>query len=166
MDTVRIDHDRLPLRAAMEAGDLTGVVATFAPDAVLHSPLTNALTFEGRQQIGIITGVILEIFEGFHYTDETRVDELAFLAWEARVSGQAIEGVDRIRFNDQGLIEDFTVFFRPLPATAAALRAIGAQLARRKSRRRGLLVSVLTAPLAFMTRAGDRLGVRLIKSSL
>jgi hypothetical protein len=62
--------------------------------------------------------------------------------------------------------QDLTVFFRPLPATAAALRLLGAGLGRRRSRARGALISNLTRPFASMSRAADRIGVRLVEPTL
>ena len=157
---------KFPLRAAMEARDPSAVVETFAPDAIFRSPFTAKLRFEGRDQIAILITVLLEVIEDLRYTDEMRAGNVAFLVAQARIGGREVEIVDHIRLNRDGLIEEFTVFFRPLPGTAAALRAIGAALGRRKSRLRGALISTLAAPLGFMTRAGDGIGVRLIKASL
>ena len=40
---------KLPLRTAMEARDHAAVVQAFAEDAVLLSPITGKLAFEGRE---------------------------------------------------------------------------------------------------------------------
>jgi hypothetical protein len=84
----------------------------------------------------------------------------------AKVDGQEIEFVDHLRFDSDGRIADITVFFRPLPATAAALRRIGARLGRRKSPMRGVVISVLAQPLALMTRIGDAIGAGLLRASI
>jgi SnoaL-like domain len=157
---------KLPFRAAMEARDLGAVVESFAPDAVLRSPLTEKLAFTGREQIGAVTAVILEVFRDLRYTHEVRRDDIAFLVSRARVGDQDIEVADHIRLGPDGKIQEMTVFFRPLPATAAALRLIAAGLGRRRSPVRAAVMSALTRPLAFMTRAGDGIGVRLVRSSL
>jgi hypothetical protein len=49
---------------------------------------------------------------------------------------------------------------------ALALRLIGTGLARRKSPARAMVVSGLTRPLAALSRAGDPIGVRLVRSAL
>jgi SnoaL-like domain len=157
---------KLPFRAAMEARDLGAVVESFAPDAVLRSPLTEKLAFTGREQIGAVTAVILEVFRDLRYTHEVRRDDVAFLVSRARVGDQDIEVADHMRLGPDGKIQEMTVFFRPLPATAAALRLIAAGLGRRRSPARAAAMSALTRPLAFMTRAGDGIGVRLVRSSL
>jgi hypothetical protein len=74
--------------------------------------------------------------------------------------------VDHIQFGADGKIRDFAVFMRPLPAATAALRLIGAGLGRRKSFARAALISTLVRPLAFLTGAGDGIGVRLIRPVL
>lgn len=157
---------KLPFRAAMEAGDLDAVVDSFAPDAVLRSPLTAKLTFSGREQIRAVIAVILDVFEDLRYTEEVRGENAAFLVSRARVGGQDIETVDQMRLGPDGKIIEFTVFFRPLPATAAALRAIGAGLGRRRSPAMASLISTLARPLGLMTRVGDGVAVRLVRSSL
>jgi hypothetical protein len=157
----------LPLRAAMEARDVAAVVDAFAPDAVLRSPLTARLTFTGHEQIGALAQVLVEVLDDLRYTDEACDGTTGFLAWRARIGGQQIEGVDLLRFGEpDGKIREFTAFFRPLPAAALALRLIAAGLVRRKSPARAMAVSGLTRPLAAMTRAGDPIGVRLVRSAL
>ena len=156
----------LPLAAAMEARDLSAVRDAFSPDAVLHSPLTEALAFKGREQIGLLTSVLFEVFEDFNYTDGVVNGDVGFLVARARVGGQPVEIVDHLRLGPDKRVEEMTVFFRPLPAAAAALRAIGSGLGRRKSRALGAVISGLTLPLAVMTRIGDKFGVGLIRASL
>lgn len=155
-----------PLRAAMEARDLAAVVDAFAPDAVFRSPLTTRLTFVGHEQIGALVQVLFEVLEDLRYTDQACDGSTGFLAWRARIEGQPIEGTDLLQFGPDGKIKEFTVFFRPLPASALALRLIGTGLARRKSPARAVVVSSLTRPLEIMTRVGDPIGVRLIRSAL
>jgi hypothetical protein len=74
--------------------------------------------------------------------------------------------VDHIRLDENGKITEVTVFFRPLPATAVAMRVIGSGLGRRGSAARGHAISALTQPLGLMTRVGDRVGVRLVRPVL
>jgi ketosteroid isomerase-like protein len=159
-------QDRLPLRAAMEAGDLAAVTGSFAPDAVLRSPLTGQLVFTGRDQIAAVTQVILEVFQDFRYTDELRSGDTAVLIARARVGGQDLETAEHLRLGPDGKITEATVFFRPLPAATAALHLIAAGLGRRKSPARGAVMSVLTRPLAAITRASDGMGVRMVRSTL
>lgn len=159
-------HTKSEFRAAMEARDRAAVVDTFAPGAVFRSPLTTRLTFEGREQIGALIDVVLDVFDDFHYTDEVGDGDEVFLVARARIAGRDLEMVDHIRLDEQGKIRELTVFFRPLPAIAVAMRLIGSGLVRPHSAVRATAISLLTRPLGFLTRVGDRLGVRLVRPAL
>jgi hypothetical protein len=147
----------------MEARDRRAVVETFSEDAVLRSPFTDNLAFEGREQIDTLVAVIFDVLDDFTYTDELRGDGAAMLMGHARVDGMRLQFSDHLKLRSDGLIEEMIVFFRPLPATAAAMRRIGERLGRRKSSLRARMISSMVAPVAFLTRTGDRLGVRLVK---
>jgi SnoaL-like domain len=166
MSTLTPAPAELSLRKAMEARDPVAVMEAFTPNAVLRSPLTEKLAFEGREQIGAITRIILDVFEDFHYTTEVRSGDTAFLVARARVDGQNIEMVDHLRLDPDGKVRELTVFFRPLPAAAVALRLLGAGLGRRKGPLRAATISALTRPLGLLIRAGDGIGVRLVRGSL
>lgn len=153
----------LPLRTAMERRDRPAVVAAFAENAVLRSPFTDNLTFEGREQIDPLIGVIFDVLGDLTYTDELRGDGSAVLVGRAHVDGLPLTFTDHLTLRDDGLIQEMTVFFRPLPATTAAMRRFGERLARHRSASRGRLVSGIVAPLALMARAGDRVGIRLLR---
>ena len=156
----------LPLRVAMEARDLPAIVNAFAMDAEFRSPLTERLTFRGREQIAALSSVLLDVFDHLRYTEELLCENTGFLVSRAQIDGQDIEMVDHMRFGLHGRIKELTVFFRPLPAAAAALRLIGAGLARRMGPARAALISTLAHPLVFMSRVGDGIGVRLVRSVL
>jgi hypothetical protein len=147
----------------MEARDRRAVVETFAENAVFRSPLTDNLVFEGRKELDALIGVILEVLDDLTYIDELHGDGTAVLVGQATVDGLALQFTDHIKLGDDGLIEEMTVFFRPLPATTAAMRRIGQGLGRSKSTLRARTIGTMTAPMAFMARTGDRIGVRLLK---
>jgi hypothetical protein len=116
-------------RAAVERRDLAGMQAAFAPDAVLHSPITFR-PFEGREAIGQLLGILLEVFEEFRYTDELDAkDGTRALVFRARVGERELEGLDLIRFDADGRIRDFTVMVRPRSALESLLGAVGSRLA-------------------------------------
>jgi hypothetical protein len=157
---------KLNLRTAMEEGDLEAVVDAFAPGAVLRSPLTDRLAFNGREQIGAVMRVVMDVFDDLRYTDQLDCGDRAVLVAAARVNGTDIEIVDHMRLDESGKILEMTVFFRPFPAIAIAMRLIGSGLGRRKSGGRGAGISALVQPLELLTAVGDRIGVALIKPTL
>jgi hypothetical protein len=157
---------KLPLRAAFEARDHAAVVAAFAPDAVVRSPITGRVTFQGHEQIGALARVLLDVLQDIRYTDELRGADTAVLVARARVRGTDIELADHMRLDEHGKIRELTVFFRPMPAIAVAARALGAGLARRRSPIRAKVISLLVGPLVLLVRFGDALGARLIRPVL
>jgi hypothetical protein len=152
-----------PLRVAMEARDHRAVLDAFAEDAVLRSPFTDSLAFKGREQLDGLVTVILDVLEDLTYTDELHTDRSVVLVGHARVDGMRIQFCDHLTLDDDGLVSEMTVFFRPLPATTAAMRRFGAGLGRHKSKFRGQLLSAMTAPLALMAKTGDRVGIPLLR---
>jgi SnoaL-like protein len=156
----------LLLRAGVEARDLAAVMDAFATDAVVRSPITNALAFEGHEQIRAVFRVILDVFDDIRYTDELRSGDGALLIASARVDGTEIELADHMRLDEGGKIRELTVFFRPMPALAVAARALGEGLGRRRSASRARVISILVRPLILLTRIGDRIGARLVRPTL
>jgi len=122
--------DRGDFRRAVEARDLDAMMAPFAEDAVLHSPVTFK-PFEGRAAIRTLLGILLEVFRDFRYTDALASEDGAThaLVFRARVGERDLEGLDLIRFDGAGRIRDFTVMVRPRSALDALLAEVGPRLA-------------------------------------
>jgi hypothetical protein len=62
------------------------------------------------------------------YHDEWVRERDAVLRFTAVVDGLDVEGIDLIRWDDDGQIEDFTVMIRPAKALEAVIAAMGRQL--------------------------------------
>ncbi len=117
-------------RKAVEAQDLDAMMATFAEDAVLHSPVTFK-PFEGRAAIRQLLAILFEVFQDFRYTDELEAEDgTRALVFNARVGDRDLQGLDLIRFDDSGLIRDLTVMVRPRSALEALLAEVGPRLAK------------------------------------
>ena len=111
-------------RAAVESGDLAAAGELFAQDIVFHSPVTFH-PFVGRETVEGLLALVAETFEDFRYTAELQADGAHGLIFQASVSGLEIEGIDLLRFDDDGLIADFTVMLRPLSAFMLFAQAMG-----------------------------------------
>jgi SnoaL-like protein len=120
---------RAAFRKAVEALNLDDMMAPFAEDAVLHSPITHK-PFEGRAAIRQILGILLEVFQDFRYTDELDADGVKALLFRARAGERDLEGIDLIRFDAAGRIVDLTVFIRPRSAIEALLAEVAPRLMR------------------------------------
>jgi len=121
-----MQHDRF--RKAVEATDLDAALDCMTPGIVLHSPVTFK-PFEGRDAVALLFGILFETFEDFRYVGEYVADDgAAVLHFRARVGDRDVEGIDLMRFDDGGLIDDFTVFVRPYSAVVALRDSVGARL--------------------------------------
>jgi hypothetical protein len=121
---------REAFRKAVESRSIDEMMAPFAEDAVLHSPITFK-PFEGRAAIRILLGILIEVFQDFRYTDELASDDegTKALVFRARVRDRDLEGIDLIRFDEAGRIVDFTVFIRPRSAIEVLLEEVAPRLA-------------------------------------
>jgi limonene-1,2-epoxide hydrolase len=110
-------------RAAVEAQDIDKAVECLAPDVTFNSPVAFK-PFEGAEAVSGVLRAVFETFEDFEYTDELRQGDTHALVFRARVGDKQLQGLDLLRMNAEGLIEDFTVMVRP----ASGLMALGAAM--------------------------------------
>ena len=120
-------------RDAVLSGDHSGMVDALAPEVVFNSPVA-FLPFEGKDAVGEVLGAVMETFEDFRYTDELEGTTAHALVFSARVGSKDLQGIDLLRFDDEGKIRDFTVLVRPLSATIALAEAMGPKVAHLKGR--------------------------------
>ena len=113
-----------PFRQAVEAGDIDAAIACLAPDVTFNSPVAHT-PFEGAETVGAVLRAVSETFEDFEYTDQLADGDTHALVFRARVGDKRLEGLDLLRLNENGLIENLTVMVRP----ASGLMALGAAMA-------------------------------------
>jgi hypothetical protein len=113
-------------REVVERKDLAAAAELLAQDIVFHSPVTFH-PFVGRETVTALLGEVAQVFTDFRYTDELEMDGAHALIFRAGVAGtdREIEGIDLLRFDEQGLIADFTVMLRPLSALVPFAQAMG-----------------------------------------
>jgi hypothetical protein len=105
------------IRKLRESGHAT--VADYekllAPNVVFHSPVL-IRTMEGRAVVAKIFATSTTLREGA-YTGEWKLDDRrTLLRWKGEIRGHELESFDIIEENDEGLIVDRTIAFRPMPA--------------------------------------------------
>ncbi|MFG3188207.1 nuclear transport factor 2 family protein [Streptomyces omiyaensis] len=120
-----------PFRTAVEKRDLDAVEALLAEDVVFTSPVAFK-PYAGRAMTAAVLRGVLRVLEDFTYVREIadpggRDHALVFTAV---VDGKRIQGCDFLHFDEDGLIDDFTVMVRPLSAAQALAAAMGAQFDR------------------------------------
>ena len=111
-------------RAAVEGLDIAAAHELLAEDIVFHSPVTFH-PFIGRETVGRLLEIVADTFEGFRYTDELEMDGGHALIFRASIDGRELEGIDLLRFDDDGKIADFTVMIRPMSGLVPFAQAMG-----------------------------------------
>jgi hypothetical protein len=115
-------------RTAVESWDIDAIGELLAPDIAFHSPATFH-PFLGRETVTQLLTLVGQTFENFRYTDELENDGAHILVFKASIDGRELEGIDLLRFNEDGLIEDFTVMLRPISGLLPFAQAMGEKVA-------------------------------------
>jgi SnoaL-like domain len=105
-------------RAAVEAKDLAAAHAILADDVRFNSPVVYK-PYEGREALMTILGAVVRVFEDFRYTSQVEGDDTAVLTFAARIGDRELEGVDILRFGEDGLVRELTVMVRPMSGVHA-----------------------------------------------
>lgn len=121
----------VPFREAIEARDIEAAIRLLAPDVTFNSPVAHT-PFEGATATGSVLRAVFETFQDFEYTDELSNGDTHILVFRARVGDKRLQGIDLLRMNAEGQIEDFTVMVRPASGLMALGQAMGPKVAALK----------------------------------
>ena len=110
-------------RAAAEAKDFRAAEHLFAPDVTFRSPVVFK-PYEGRDQVQLILTAVVQVFEDFRYIEHVETGDVAVLQFETRVGDRQIQGVDFLKFAEDGAISELTVMVRPLSGIHALAEAM------------------------------------------
>ncbi|HEX3173596.1 MAG TPA: nuclear transport factor 2 family protein [Solirubrobacterales bacterium] len=114
-------------RRAAEAKDFSQAEALFSPDVVFRSPVVYK-PYSGLEALGVLLGTVVAVFEDFRYVDQVETGDTAVLVFAARVGDRELNGVDILRFGEDGLIAEMTVMVRPLSGLNALAEEMGRRL--------------------------------------
>ena len=113
---------------AVLAADWNTAVDQLATDVTFRSPAVHG-PYEGRLATATVLRAVGRVFEDFRYVDVLDQGDRAVLVFEARVGDRELQGVDLLRFDDEGLITELTVVIRPLSGLLALVERMQAELA-------------------------------------
>lgn len=110
-------------------GDAALLSAQVADDAVFHSPVVHSPQ-EGKAKVMLYLLNAAKVLgnESFTYVREIIEGQDALLEFTSVIDGIHINGIDLIRFNDEGKIIDFKVMVRPVKAVNKLWEMMAAQL--------------------------------------
>lgn len=120
--------------AYMEGGSDPAFLADLlADDAVFHSPVVHTPQ-AGKPVVMAYLVAASHVLgnDAFRYVRELVDGDEMMLEFVTELDGISINGVDIIRFNEDGKISNFKVMVRPLKAINKVWEMMGAQLAAAK----------------------------------
>ena len=123
IDTLKAWHGLVHSRDAAVLQDL------LADDVVFHSPVVHTLQ-RGKAITALYLKCALDTLNNAHFRYEREIIGAndAVLEFAAEIDGIQINGVDLIRWREDGRIIDFKVMVRPLKAVNALHHAMGQML--------------------------------------
>lgn len=106
-----------------------GLDALLADEATFHSPVVHSPQV-GKAITQKYLAAAFQVFFNptFHYVRQLTGDRDAVLEFELELDGIRINGVDMIKWNDQGKITEFKVMLRPLKAVNLIHQKMAAML--------------------------------------
>ncbi|GGZ86199.1 nuclear transport factor 2 family protein [Novosphingobium arvoryzae] len=116
--------------AYMDGGSDPAVLAEMlADDAVFHSPVVHTPQ-AGKAKVMAYLGAASGVFGNgtFEYVREIVDGDNVMLEFTCEMDGIRVNGIDLIRFNADGKIQDFKVMVRPLKAINKVWDLMAAQL--------------------------------------
>lgn len=116
-------------KAAVESKDVEALGEALAADAVFRSPAVFK-PYEGREAVITVLRAAVQVFEGFRYEDRFEGEDGEVLLFSARVGERQLNGIDMLRFDDEGRVRELTVMIRPFSGLQALLEAMGRELER------------------------------------
>lgn len=151
------------LRSAAEKGDADAVAELLAPDVVLHSPMTERVPFEGKEEVSAMHRDIFAVLDHIETSEPLALGDTRSFSFSAQVRGVDLDAHVLLNVNEQGLIDDLKIFVRPLPSLATLFAVLPPRVsARRRGPLMGAAAAVATWPLAFLLRAADRIAPRFL----
>lgn len=117
--------------AADRRQDLSVMERQLAPDVRLISPLTDTFTFDGPTEVMAVFASAFELLRDLVVYKVTGADQDWVLYGKNTLQGRNLEEIQWLHLNTEGLIDEITLFIRPVTAAVTLLSRIGPPLARR-----------------------------------
>ena len=118
----------------IQTRDLNKLDEFLADDVILYSPVVFT-PIEGKFFVKMYLMAAEQIIanDQFEYVRELSSENDAFLEFKTTIDGITVEGVDMIRFNEQGQVQSLKVMLRPLKAVNKVHEKMGEFLEKMNS---------------------------------
>ncbi len=109
----------------------SGLDDLLADDTVFYSPVVHTPQI-GKQLTAMYLAAAVQVFgnNSFRYVREVVGESDAVLEFETEIDGILVNGVDMIKWNDEGQITEFKVMVRPLKGINIIHEKMAAMLRR------------------------------------
>ena len=107
----------------MQRKDLEAMLPHMADDMILKTPLV-AEPFVGKAAIRPVVVALMGVVDTFHFREVMQGPQHVSVSFGITVGPDELDGMDYIRLNDAGLVQEMTVLWRPLPAVVAVLNKL------------------------------------------
>jgi hypothetical protein len=123
------DHPLETWHRLVRTQDPSGLSSLLAEDAVFYSPVVHSPQRGKKLAAGYLTAAFQVFFNPtFRYVREIVGPMDAMLEFETEIDGIQVNGVDIIKWNDEGHIVEFKVMIRPLKAINVIHQRMAAML--------------------------------------
>lgn len=117
----------------VESRDVSGLDSLLSEEVVFHSPIVHTPQAGKAITTQYLTAAFRVFFnDSFRYVREATSGRDAMLEFQVEIEGISVNGVDIIRWNDDGKIVEFKVMLRPLKAINLIGEKMGAMLQARQ----------------------------------
>ncbi len=117
-------------RAATEAGDVDGFMATMAPGVEVVSPISGRMVFRGQDDVRILLSAVYGTLSGLRWTKEMGEGENRVLVGEARIAGIGMTDAMVFELASDGQIRRISPHLRPWLALTLFALVLGPKIAR------------------------------------
>jgi hypothetical protein len=104
--------------AAMQRKDLDAMLVHMSDDVRLLTPLVSE-SFQGKTAIRPVVESLLAVVDSFEFLELMEGPQHVSEFFKVTVGSLVLDGMDYWRLNEEGLIQEMTVLWRPLPAIVA-----------------------------------------------
>lgn len=115
-------------RAASEAGDIEGIMATLAPDVELVSPISGRMVFKGSDDVGLLVRAVYTSLRDLRWTDALGDGERRVIVGEAKLLGVRLTDAMVLDLAPDGRIRRIGPHIRPWLALSLFAVVLGPKI--------------------------------------
>jgi hypothetical protein len=128
---LRMDDAIARYRAATEAGDVDGFMATMAPDVEVVSPISGRMVFRGQDDVRFLLAAVYGTLRDLRWTKSVGEGQSWVAVGEARVLGVGMTDAMVFDLDAEGRIRRIGPHLRPWLALTLFALVLGPKVGRR-----------------------------------